>query len=99
MPQSKVLVREFGPVDRLPAAPVPARKVPSLAHERRDDAVEARAHKPFALGARRELGKVGGGARDDVLFQLEDYSAERGSGVPSAQLEVEEGLGVVLLIV
>ena len=60
--------------------------------------MEARADKPLPLRPGGELGKVGGGPRDDILFELEDDAAERGGGVAAAELEVEVGLGVVLLL-
>ena len=99
VPQRKVLVLELGPVDRLAASTVPAREVAALAHERGDDPVEARADKALPLRPGGELGKVGGGPRDDILFELEDDAAERGGGVAAAELEVEVGLGVVLSFV
>ena len=61
--------------------------------------MKTRTDKPFALGPLREFGEVGGGARDDVLLQLEDDAAEGRGGVAAAELEIEVGLGVVLLVV
>ena len=61
--------------------------------------METGPHESFPFGSSRQLGKVGGGARDDVFFQLEDDAAQFGGGVAAAELEVEVGLGVALLLV
>eukprot|EP00053_Salpingoeca_punica_P005630 m.55639 g.55639 ORF g.55639 m.55639 type:complete len:344 (+) comp13328_c0_seq1:33-1064(+) len=77
VPQLKVLVRKGAAIDGLAARAVVGCKVTALAHEARNNSVEARALEAKAALARAELPEVFCCARRHVRAQLHDYAALR----------------------
>lgn len=81
-------------VGRRPALAIVVCKVAALAHEARDDAVEAGAAEALAGGFQRQLLKVLSGLGGDVVLQLDHNAAQGCALAVAAQLNVEVYLGV-----
>jgi hypothetical protein len=72
----EIFILELGPVYALPARTVVIRKVPALAHELGDDAMEGAAGVAETLLAGAKGAEILGRFRDDVRAQFERNAAQ-----------------------